>query len=128
MEFQKLLGIAVGTAVMCMAVRKLSADSAVYITLAFCILVLGYCVSAVKPLWDYMGELLDNTAYTDSARVIAKACTVGLVTSVTCDICSSCGEKDIARSAELVGKAALVLIALPLIKDLMQTAGSLVMS
>ena len=67
MEFQKLLGIAVGTAVMCMAVRKLSADSAVYITLAFCILVLGYCVSAVKPLWDYMGELLDNTAYTDSA-------------------------------------------------------------
>ena len=122
MEYIKLIGLAAGACLVCMTVRRLSADGANYISLGFCILVLGFLVSTAAPFVSYIGELADKGGVTDCAAVIVRALSIGITTTVAADMCLSAGERDIARSAETIGKCALMLLALPLIKSIVSSA------
>ena len=125
MEYQKLLGVAVGIAIICMCIRKLSADGALYVGLGFCVLVLRSCLSAASPVVGYISELPGTHGFSGSATVVVRACAVGLTTSFACEICRSCGETEIAKSAEIIGRSALILVSLPLIKKLCEAAAGM---
>lgn len=122
MEYTKLIGLAAASALICMTVRKLSQDGANYIALGFFIFVAGFAISSAAPYIEFIRELAEKGGITDCASVILRALSVGVLTAFAADMCRSAGENDIARSAETIGKCALMLLALPLIKSIVSTA------
>lgn len=124
MEYTKLLGIAVGVAVFCMLLRTLSKEYSTLLSAAFGIFVMGYAVSCAAPYIDFI-KGISSDGVSMQCSVILKALSVGLVTTVACDICRSAGENEIAGYSELIGKCAMLSLALPLISGILDAAKEL---
>lgn len=100
-KLAKLAAVAVGAALLC------AAGANIYPSVA---LVSDFVKDT--PLSEYSGTLL-------------KALGVALAVEVTADICRDAGEAALASRLEMVGKAELLLLALPLVSELMSIARGL---
>lgn len=100
-KLAKLAAVAVGAALLC------AAGANIYPSVA---LVNDFVKDT--PLSEYSGTLL-------------KALGVALAVEVTADICRDAGEASLASRLEMVGKAELLLLALPLVNKLMSIARGL---
>jgi stage III sporulation protein AD len=58
----------------------------------------------------------------DTAVLLVKSLGICLLTQLTADVCRDAGEAGLASRAELAGKAALLLLALPLFGQLLELA------
>ncbi|MBO5798003.1 MAG: stage III sporulation protein AD [Clostridia bacterium] len=58
----------------------------------------------------------------DTALLLIKSLGICLLTQLTADVCRDAGEAGLASRAELAGKAALLLLALPLFGQLLELA------
>ena len=58
----------------------------------------------------------------DTALLLVKSLGICLLTQLTADVCRDAGEAGLASRAELAGKAALLLLALPLFGQLLELA------
>ena len=88
------------------------------------ILLLGV---AIKELTVF-GELLEYmNAYggTKLFSPMAKALLIALLCQITSEICRDFGENSIAAKVELGGKVAIIYLSVPLIKEVLKSAGQM---
>ena len=82
-------------------------------------------LSAAAPLVRYLEELLELNGLTDYATVLLKALGIAVLTQSCADICRECGESAAASGVELAGRVELLLLALPLMGELLESARQL---
>lgn len=86
----------------------------------------GVSVLAVRTLsgaLDTVRTLLDRAAISsDTALILVKSLGVCLLVQFTADVCRDAGENGLAARAELAGKVALLLLALPLFRQIASLA------
>lgn len=124
MEYTRLLGISVGVAIFSMVLRNLSKEYCSYLQVAFGLFVMWYVISSQAPYISYIREL-SSEGIASQSGVILRALFVGVITCICCGICRSVGENEIAGGAELIGKCAMLTLALPLIKSIADSARAL---
>ena len=120
MEFAKLLGICVLGAFFCLWLKNASPPFSVLLTLFISVTAGGACVMYFLPFLEFFGEIIGGTAFSAYAAVLMKVCGIGILTRLAAEICRDAGESSIASKAMLVGKTAVMLCALPVIKTLFE--------
>ncbi len=117
----------IGVAVVCAAVviKKWNADFLPLLRLAATVLFAGAILSMSSPLVAYLKELSAATGLAPYAEFLLKALGIAVLSQVAADICRDAGESGIGNGVELAGKIELLILCLPLVKELFRAAKDL---
>jgi len=100
-------------------VRELKREYAVTLALAFCAIFLAYVVPRAMEAVTFMKDAAAE-ANTEHMSILVRALGITYLTSISADICRSSGEASIAGYIEGAGRVELLLLAIPLLRDLLE--------
>ncbi len=102
-------------------VRELRGEYTPAMLLAFCAIFLAYCVPRALESVDFIKEaaVYANSEYIST---LLKGLGITYLTSISGDICRSSGEGTIAGYIETAGRVELLLLCVPLFRELMELA------
>lgn len=84
-----------------------------------CTSVMGFVVISISPVLSFISEMYLMCGLDEKySSVIFKSVGISYVTKFACDICKDCGENALSTAVEISGKAALMIISLPLLEEL----------
>lgn len=124
MELLRLVGLCI----LCMGplvlLRKSAPEQALLLTLAvFCVGTL-WCISLAAPLVSALRELGERAGLGGKhLDVLLKAVGTALVTRVGSDLCRDGGSQTMAGLVELLGAVAALIVAMPLIREVLELLG-----
>ena len=118
MELIRLMGLCVLCLLPVAVLRRSVPEQALLLTLAILTVVMARCLAAAVPVLEELRALFDR-AGVDTAHVsiLLRALAASLVTRLCADLCRDGGSQALASTVEAAGAAAALLIALPLLKD-----------
>ena len=118
----KLFGAALLATLAILIIRKQSPDAALSLRLVSTVVFAAVSIIAIDPIVEYVKELswtLGNTEKIGIAcDVLLKALGISILTHVTATVCRDSGEGSIAYYVELCGKIEILLLSLPLIREM----------
>lgn len=118
----KLFGFAIFAVIVIMILRKESPESAVTLRMVVGVGLAIAAVSALTPVISYVRELGESLGVNDdvsrAVEIMLKALGISFLTHVCATVCRDAGEGGIAQYVELGGKLEIVILSLPLIKDI----------
>ena len=119
MDITTLVGIAVLSAVLCIIVRQYKPEMALGISIACGVLIMGAVITMLAPSVELISQLTGAAGLDGGySRTLFKALAVCYITQLGSDCCRDAGESAIAGKIELAGKAAVVVISLPVFSAL----------
>ncbi len=112
---------------LCMIVRQYKPDAALGISVACGIIIMTAVITMLAPSVSAIAELTSAAGLEDGyAQVLMKALAVCYITQLASDSCRDAGESAIASKIELAGKAAIVVISLPVFASLAEIVTDLI--
>lgn len=125
MEILKYCATAILCALLVLIVRQWRSDLTVLIRLG-CVLLFGtVAITAAAPLINYLRTLMGMSGAAPYTAILLKALGIAVLTEICASLCRECGENAAANGVELVGKIELLLLALPLIQEVLTVAQEL---
>ena len=125
MEFLKYCAIAILCALLILIVRQWKSDLTVLIRLG-CVLLFGSAaIASAAPLINYLRALMGMNGTSAYTEILFKALGIATLAQICASICRECGESAAANGVELIGRIELLLLALPLIQEILTVAQEL---
>lgn len=118
----KYCGAAICALVAIIILKGQKSEFAYILTISFGILIFGCAVSEFYPIFAELKDMIDGTEFEKYMSTLIKALGITLAVQFTSELCKDAGESAIASKIELVGKAELILLCLPLIRELILLA------
>ncbi|MCI9455933.1 MAG: stage III sporulation protein AD [Oscillospiraceae bacterium] len=116
-----VVGIGLIAAMMSVLLRQYRPEFALLTALAATILIFTGMSQWLIPAAQRVRELLEQEPeLAGSAAILLKAVGVCFITQLACDLCRDAGENAIAARVETAGKAAILLISLPLFEQVLE--------
>lgn len=91
-------------------------------------LVLTLGISAVElaaPIVSYLSGLAQISLIAPYATLLLKALSIAWLAQYTATLCRECGENGTASGVELIARIELLILALPLVGEILETAKQL---
>lgn len=127
MDIAAIAGIGILSAVLCLIVRQYKPEMAVGISIACGVLILTAVIAMLAPSVSAITELTEAAGLDGGyAQILLKALAVCYITQLSADCCRDAGESAIASKIELAGKAAIVVISLPVFTSLAEIVTDLI--
>ncbi len=118
----KYCGAAICALTAIIVLRGQRSEFAGIVALAASTLLFGAAAVELYPLIKMLGEMLEGTSFEGYLEALVKALGITLAVQFSSELCRDAGESAIASKLELVGKAELILLCIPLIKELLTLA------
>ncbi len=122
----KLFGVAIIAVLLLVVLKKESPDIALTAKMCAGVILAVGCIASMSPIVEYVeqiGESLGaDEALGSSVEVLLKALGVSILAHITSTVCKDAGEGSVAYYVELGGKIEIMLISLPLLKELIEVA------
>ena len=93
--------------------------------LAIAAVLAAAVIAMAAPLVAYIRTLTENAGVSGYAEFLLKALGLTVLTQCASELCRECGESGAATGVELAGKVEILLLALPLIGEILSTAREL---
>jgi stage III sporulation protein AD len=123
MAILNVLGIAIITAAIAVLLRQYKQEYAMLIGLGAGVIILLYIIIKAQPVFSELNSLMSNSGINSGyAQILIKALGICFITQLAADACKDSGETAIASKVELVGKFAILLLALPLFEQVAKLA------
>ena len=122
-------GLAAGIvgAIFMLVIKKNSPEMALALTLAVSVMLLFFALQlagGLKSVIDTAAEAAGLSGVLISP--VLKCVGIGIVSRFTSDFCKDCGAGSIASAVDIVGAAAALYIAMPLLNTLLTMIGGLI--
>ena len=127
MSVVKYCGLALLTVAVAMIIAELKPNISKLVTLTACTGFVCAAAATLYPSYKYFSTLIEDTALSEYSSTLIKALGVALAVEISADVCRDAGEGGLASKLEMIGKAELLLLALPLIGELIERARSLLL-
>ena len=119
MDIITLAGTAIVAAALCVVVKQYRPEAALGISLACGIVIIAAVLSMLAPAISTFSALSERAGLENGfAQVLLKALAVCWITQIAADGCRDAGETAIASKLELAGRAAVLVISLPVFTQL----------
>ncbi len=125
MSIVKYCGLALLTVAAAMIIAELKPSVSKLVTLTVCAGFICAAAASLYPSYKYLSTLITDTPLADYASTLLKALGVALAVEISADVCKDAGEAGLASKLEMIGRAELLLLSLPLISELIERARSL---
>ena len=117
-EILKIIGVAVLVAVLAFIFKELKKEYAAVILTAGGILITLWSLAYIFPVIDYLRELTGSSEIAEYFNIILKVLGISFLVQIGADICRDLGEESIASKVEFAGKAVILVIVLPILKNI----------
>lgn len=121
----QICGIGLITAMAALVVRQLRGELAIPIRLSGSVVLMAVILGLLAPLYVYFEQLAEGAGLGDGVEVLLKAFGVAMLTQLGAELCRDCGEGTVASCLELAGRCEILLLSLPLISSVLDTAREL---
>lgn len=115
-----------GVAVICaaaIAILKVYKSELVFPVAAVAsVSLLGSALSAAIPVAEYAKSISDASGFSVYFYAIMKALGVGIIAETASSVCRDCGQPTLASRVEFAAKILILLISLPMIKQIVEMA------
>lgn len=119
MDIITLSGTAIIAAALCVIVRQYKPEAALGISIACGLVIMGAVLAMLAPSISTINALAQRAQIDgEYVRVLFKALAVCYITQIASDGCRDAGESAIASKLELAGRAAVLVISLPVFTSL----------
>lgn len=126
MEMTALITLCIITALLALTLRGQRPEFAMLLSLGCGIFVLLALMGQMKEIMTGLEKIMSGLSeQSDLTAIILKSLGICIVAELGSQCCRDAGEAAIAAKVELVAKAALVLMSMPVFTSLMETAGEL---
>ena len=89
------------------------------------VVLTGASLLMLSPVIAWINDLCREQGMSELSALMIKGLGVALLTQFCADLCRQSGEASLAGSVELAGKAELLLLCLPILRDLTDMARNL---
>lgn len=118
-EIVKLCGFGLMAVVLCVIVRQLKPESAVFVNIAAGVMILISAVKLLSPSVKAIGELADSAGISgDFTEVLLKVLVISYVTTLSADCARDAGESALGSKLELAGRVSIAALSLPVFTQL----------
>ena len=122
----KLFGVAIMCTCVAVVIKSTNKDFGGIVKVVSAAILAGGVVICASPLIEFITDISEGTQINTYLSVMLKALGIAFLTHICASVCRDCGEQTIAGYAELAGKIEMLIIALPLIEELITIAEDLV--
>ncbi|MBQ4121735.1 MAG: hypothetical protein IJD35_06965 [Clostridia bacterium] len=98
-------------------IRAIKSELAIPLSLCISVMLTGISLAICNPIIDFLNNLVEPSSK-NYITLLLKSVGISLVVSTASDICRDCGENAIAAKVELLGKCEILLLSLPLLKEI----------
>lgn len=128
MTVVKLCGVAVLGVAAILVVRSAKSEFAVPLSVVTGTILLTSALATVYPVVDFVRETAEIGSFSLYVSTILKALGIGVLSQSAADFCRDCGEAAIASKLEFAAKAGILLLGLPIVRDLLGMATEILRS
>lgn len=121
----KICGAALICVILIVTVRQAKSDMALLIKIAAVTMLCVGVIVSIQPIIEFLSALSDGLSVDIYVSTLIKALCIGYLSHVCALICRECGEGTMASFAELGGKIEILLISLPLFRDILGYVGQI---
>lgn len=125
-----VLGIAVlciTSTILCKIMNRYKEEYSLFISVAVCVVILLSVILYISPAIEMVNDLFSSAGIgTENIKILIKGLGICYITQLAQDICKDNNYESIATQVELVGKISLILLSLPLFKNLIGIVNSLI--
>lgn len=126
MKAPLILALVVSVAFFSVLLRRWRPEQALALSLAAGVCIVALTATWLAPVFDKIQRWASISGVDSTyADILFKGIGVALLTQLCADTCRDAGEGALAAKAELAGKLCLLLLALPLLQQVADTAFSL---
>lgn len=118
-------GVALLGAMLILLLREMRAPMAVPVRLVTALALFLAAVGLYAPVLARLGTLFSLGDGGEFASVVLRAVGIGVIAEFCASFCRDLGEGTLAEGVLLFGKLEILVLALPLVDDLMEIAGEL---
>ncbi len=105
--------------------RTEKSDFAGFVGIAASAVLLGGAVMTAVPVFEYVSDTVSGTVFASYLSTLVKAIGITVAVQFVSELCRDMGEGALGAKLELVGKAEILLLCLPLAKELMELAAEI---
>ena len=114
-ESLKLCGVGIVLAFVCLLLQNHRKEFVPLTRVAGIIILFGIIITLINPIIDYFKSITSQVVPLEYIQIMLKALSIGFLSQISSGICKDCGENNIAKEIETVGKIEIILLSLPLI-------------
>ena len=125
-EFVKTCGFIILSLVVLVIIKGIKADIQIPIKLVVAIVLFGVVITGVSEVIGGFNDIITTSGASKYVTVMLKSLFVGIITSICSTLCQDAGEGTLSFICVLVGKVQILLLALPLIYEILDMTIKLV--
>lgn len=126
MEIFGYFALAVTAAFCAVALKKYAPETSVVIAVAASAALLVKILSGISPVITEINELVSVSGVsTGYVPVLMKTIGICFVCQFTADSCRDAGQNSLASKTELAARVAVIIISLPLFRDILNTVSGI---
>ena len=122
----KMCGIVLCALIICVVFKNLKSEYSLVIRIVITVGVSLASFIIIEPLLTFIDEISSNTAVNNYVPTLIKALGIAFTVQITSDICRDAGESSLGERIELFGKVEILLISIPLIKNIFKLCESII--
>ena len=117
----KACAVCVVSAVLCLLIKKANPENAQLLALGTTAVVLTFAFSAITGLYEYAKSAAESAGISDTVITPCIKCVaVSIVTKLCADTVRDAGQSAGAEALEILGASSAMLIALPLMRSVLE--------
>ncbi len=117
----KIIGVAIITTIAVLIIKQLKPELAVFVGLCGSIIIVIYIVNMIGGVLTIFDTMASKTGIDkDLFLVVLKIIGVGYLTEFSANLCQDAGVNSIADKIMLAGKVVIMIMALPIINNLLE--------
>ena len=121
----KYCGAALCALAAILVLRSQKSEFSGFVSLGASVVLLGAACTVFFPVMEFVAKTVEGTGFSKYLEVLTKALGITLLAQLCSQVCRDAGESSLAAKLELLGKAEILLLCLPLISELIALAGEM---
>ena len=118
----KISGICLICAILLVIMRRAHSEMGIVLKIAISITLMGASVAAITPIISYVSRIFDKSGIGKYGEILIKALCISLISGVCAAVCRDAGEEGISGFALMFGRIQIIILALPLIEEILDGA------
>lgn len=127
-EILKICGVAILCALVGGALGRTLGGMSLAVRLGGLALIFGGLVASVGEVVSHLSNMGLDESSLEYTALMLRGLAIGLLCRISADVCRDCGEPTVASAVESAGKLAILVLAMPVLSDIVEYAVELVES
>ncbi len=123
MEFVKICGIILCAVMAVLILKEQSSSFKFYVAMAGTVVAFFFAVNTASPVIEYMKEI--GSFDSGILKILLQVLGISYLTDFASSLCKDTGETSLAFGVDLCGKAEILIVGLPIFKELVKLCTTL---